>query len=388
MSDSAHGRLALKYRPRRFGDVVSQRPVLALLYRMCQRGAVPGVMLFYGERGCGKTTMARIVAKALNCEAGPGKASAWPCGRCPSCLAVDDGTHPNVEELDAASNGGVEEVRALRVRASYGPSAGGHLVYIIDEAHGLSGPAFEASLTILEDPPPGVLFILCTTQPGSVPEPVRSRCSPFQFHPLTEDAIAGRLAHICEQEQFQVEPALLTAIAKAARGGMRDAIVRLDQVTTAGIGSLALWRQLTGETDFAPVLLAAAADGDYDVMYATMSRALSSYGDPAQVVRELVRCLADLLVVSCGGSPDATGEALEARRELAARLGAPRVSKAMAVLWDLHARVRMEDRESALTLALSVVSDKLRPREEVVPIASRRDEPASLGTIKSIMETT
>src|SRR6202034_3008938 len=101
-------------------------------------------------------------------------------------------------------------------------------------------------------------------------------------------------------------------------------IVRRDQVTTAGIGSLALWRQLTGEDDFAPALLTAAADGDYDVMYATMSRALSACGDPTQVVRELVQCVADLLVVSCGGSPDASGEALEARRELAARLGAPR----------------------------------------------------------------
>jgi DNA polymerase-3 subunit gamma/tau len=379
---------ATKYRPVTFGDVVSQRPAVALLYRMCQRGTVPGVMLFYGERGCGKTTMARIVAKALNCEAPPGKASAWPCGGCPSCRAVDDGTHPDVEELDAAGNGGVEEVRAIRLRASYGPSGGGRRVFIIDEVHGLSAAAFEACLTIFEDPPPGVLFILCTTQPGSVPKPVRSRCSPFQFDPLSQDAIAGRLAWISEREGYAAEPALLTAIAKAARGGMRDAVMRLDQVATAGIGSLALWRQLAGEEDFAPALLSAAADGDYDVMYAALAKALSACGDPSQVTRELVQCLADLLVITWGGTPDATGEALAARRELAVFLGPARVSRAMAVLWDLHARVRMEDRETALMLALSVVSDRLRAQQVAVPIASRDGAKASMSEITSIMEGT
>lgn len=384
MSDGTQ--LARKYRPVMFGDVSGQKPVVALLYLMCKRGTVPGGMLFYGERGCGKTTMARLVARALNCEAEAGKANEWPCGQCPACTAVGNDTHPDVKELDAASNGSVEEIRAIRSSASYGPVVGRYKIYIIDEAHGLSGPAFEALLKILEEPPPGVLFILCTTQPGSVPETVRSRCSPFRFDPFPVAVICARLAHICETEGLAAEPALLAAIAEAARGGMRDAVVRLNQVTSVGISSLALWQQLTGETDFAPVLVSAAADADYAAMYAAMDDALASCGDPAHVIRELVRCLSDLLVLSCGAPVSAQGEALAVRQELAARLGAPRVHGAMAVLWELHARVRVDDRETALALALAMVSKRLcPPAEPIVPDGNAR---ASLGEIKSFMETT
>jgi DNA polymerase III subunit gamma/tau len=377
--------LALKYRPRRFGDVAGQKPVVALTYLMCKRGTVPGGMLFYGERGCGKTTMARIVAKALNCEAGPGPAASWPCGECASCAAVDNDTNPDVEELDAASNGTVDQVRAVRTRAYYGAVGGGRKVYIIDEAHGLSAAAFESILKVLEEPPPGVVFILITTQFSSIPRTVRSRCSPFRFDPLPVGVIRDRLVSICQAEGFAAEPALLTAIAEAARGGMRDAVVRLDQVTSVGISSLELWRELTGEADFAPALLTAAADGNYAAVYAAMSAALASYGDPGHVARELVRCLSDLLVLSCGGDVTAQGEALAARQELASRLGAARVHAAMAVLWDLHARVRVDDRETALTLALAMVARKLAPREQAAPIVAGGGERASVEFMRETL---
>lgn len=377
--------LALRYRPRRFGDVAGQKPTVALLYLMCKRATVPGGLLLYGERGCGKTTMARIVGKALNCEAEPGPAGSWPCGQCAVCTAVDNDSYPDVEEIDAASNGGVAEIRRIRESAYYGPVSGRRKVYIIDEAHGVSGPGFESILKILEEPPPGVSFILNTTQFRSVPKTVRSRCSPFRFDPLPVGVIRDRLALICKAEGFAVEPALLTAIAEAARGGMRDAVVRLDQVASVGIGSLDLWRELTGETDFAPALLAAAADGNSAAMYGSMARALASYGDPGHVARELVNCLTEMLVLSCGGEISSQGEALEARRELVARLGAPRVSAAMAVLWDLHAKVRVDDREAALKLALNMVARKLAPREQAAPIVAAGGERASVDFMREAL---
>ncbi len=377
--------LHLRYRPRVFGDVAGQRPAVALLYLMCKRGAVPGGLLFYGKHGSGKTTMARIVAKALNCEAGPGKAAEWPCGTCASCTAVDNDTSPDVEELDAASNGTVAEIRAVRERAYYGSVGGRYRVYIVDECHGLSGPAFESILKILEEPPPGVVFIFVTTQFDSVPKTVRSRCSPFRFDPLTMPVIRDRLAYISQAEGSAAEPALLTAIAEASSGALRDAVVRLDQMISVGIVSLKMWRELSGETDFAPVLLTAAADGDFAAMYEAMARALASYGDPGHVARELVRCLADLLVLTCGADIGAQGESLAVRRELSARLGAARVHAAMAVLWDLHARVRVDDRETALTLALAVVARKLAPREQAAPIAPGGGDKASVGFMRETL---
>jgi DNA polymerase-3 subunit gamma/tau len=377
--------LALRYRPRVFGDVAGQKPAVALLYLMCKRGTVPGGMLFYGERGCGKTTMARIVAKALNCEARPGPAASWPCGTCVSCLAVDNDTSPDVEELDAASNGTVDQVRAIRTRAYYGAVGGGRKVYIIDEAHGLSAAAFESILKILEEPPPGVVFILITTQFASIPRTVRSRCSPFRFDPLPVGVIRDRLVSICQAEGLAAEPALLTAVAEAAGGGMRDAVMRLDQVSSVGISSLELWRELTGETDFAPALLTAAADGDYPAMYEALARALVSYGDAGHVARQLVLALRDLLVLSCGGCIAAQGEALAARQALAARLGGARAHAAMAVLWDLHARVRLDDRDTALTLALAMVARKLAPREQAAPIAPGGGERASVEFMRETL---
>jgi len=378
--------LALKHRPRVFGDVAGQKPAVALLYLMCKRGTVPGGMLFYGKHGSGKTTMARIVAKALNCAARPGRAAEWPCGTCASCAAVDNDTSPDVEELDAASNGTVAEIRAIRERAYFGSAGGKFKVYIIDEAHGLSGAAFESILKILEEPPPGVVFILITTQFDSVPKTVRSRCSPFRFDPLTVPVIRDRLAYICQAEGFTIEPALLTAIAEASGGALRDAVVRLDQVASVSIGSLEMWRELTGESDFAPVLLTAAADGSYDVMYASMARALASYGDPGHVARELVNCMAEMLVLSCGGEVSAQGGALEARRELVSRLGAHRVQAAMAVLWDLHARVRVDDRETALKLALAMVARRLAQREQAAPIVAGGGERASFDYMRRTLE--
>jgi DNA polymerase III subunit gamma/tau len=377
--------LAAKYRPQTFTDVAWQKPTRTVLYLTCKNGNVPPGMLFSGERGCGKTTMARMVAKALNCTGESRKASQWPCNGCASCRAVDNETHMDVEELDAASNGTVDQVREIRDRAYQGPLGGGYKVFIVDEAHGLSKSAWQAILKILEEPPAGVLFIFCTTESSKVPAPVHSRTSPFLFTPFPVAAVRGRLQYICEQEGFAAEPELLAALAESCRGGMRDAVVRLDQLASVGISSYAMWQQLTGETDFAPGLVTALAEGDMSVAYADMRAALSVYGSASRVSDDLVDCLADVLTLTCGGEILHQGRPLEDRQALAAKLGPQRAHAAMAVLWDLETRVRADSREKALTMALAVIARRLAPRAEA-PVPIGQKQPASAASIREIME--
>lgn len=335
--------------------MTGQTPSVALLYRMCRRDTLPPVLLLYGESGTGKTTMGRIVGSAPHCEAGPGPARSWPCGRCDSCLAVADGGHPWVHEVDAASNGTVDKVREIRARASYG----GPLMFILDEAHAMSPAGSEALLKGLEEPGARVVFALITTQPGRIPGTVAGRCSPYPFRPLPAGLILARLAHVREAEGIEAEDELLAAIAESARGRMRDALMKLDQMASAGIGDLGSWQELTGEADFAPGLLAAAADGDSPAMYAALDAALAAYGDPSYAASELVRCLVDVLKLTQGGESTVQGPALAARQGLADRLGSARVIAAMTVLWELQTRVRLEDRRAALSVALAMISRKL-----------------------------
>ena len=296
------------------------------------------------------------------------------------------GTSLDVEEIDAASNGTVDRIRELRERALYGSFGGRTRFIILDEAHGVSPAGFEALLKLLEEPPPGVVIILVTTQFSSIPKTIRSRCTKLEFRPLGWKQIRERLAEVCAREGFSPEPELLTAIAEAARGGMRDALVSLDLMMATGITSVGLWQQLTGETDPGPALLSAAADGDAPAMYAALDAALSSVGDPARLTRELIFTLRDVLVLSCGASIDRQGAALAARQDLAARLGKARAEAAMAVLWDLATRVRADDREPALTLALAMVSRRLNAEARAAePIGRAGDAPATGGDIRELL---
>jgi DNA polymerase-3 subunit gamma/tau len=227
--------LARKWRPRTFAELVGQEHVVRALENALSQQRLHHAYLFTGTRGVGKTTLARIIAKALNCETG---VTATPCGRCAACTEIDGGRFLDLLELDAASNTQVDNMRELLENALYAPTAGRYKVYIIDEVHMLSRNAFNAMLKTLEEPPQHVKFILATTDPQKVPVTVLSRCLQFNLKRIPQQQIRGRLQHILEAESVPYEPAALPLIARAAQGSMRDALSLLDQAIAHGGGAV------------------------------------------------------------------------------------------------------------------------------------------------------
>jgi DNA polymerase III subunit gamma/tau len=229
--------LARKWRPRTFVEMVGQEHVVRALENALAQQRLHHAYLFTGTRGVGKTTLARIVAKALNCETG---VTATPCGRCGACAEIDGGRFVDLLELDAASNTQVDNMRELLENALYAPTAGRYKVYIIDEVHMLSRNAFNAMLKTLEEPPQHVKFILATTEPQKVPVTVLSRCLQFNLKQLPQQQIQGRLRHILDAEKVKFEEVALPLLARAAQGSMRDALSLLDQAIAHGGGSVGL----------------------------------------------------------------------------------------------------------------------------------------------------
>lgn len=381
--------LALKYRPAVFTDVAGQRPRAVVLYQMVRKGQLPSALLFHGASGCGKTTMARILGMALNCQAGPGPGSSWPCGTCPPCKSVIAGTSLDVIEIDAASHGSVDDIRDLRQRLLYG-SGGEWRLVILDEAHGVSGPGFESLLTIMEEPPPGTVFVLLTTEPRKIPATIASRCVPLPFPSVPPAEVTARLGHICAAEGIEAEPALLALLTERSGGNMRSAVMLLEQASVTGIATAADWYRLHGETDFAPALLAAAADGDHAALFGQLDQVLAQTGDYPAITEKLACCLRDVLVLTAGGSVPATGQALAARQEMAARVSPGRAVAALKVLWDLQTKVRTEDRKAGLILALTRVGDALcpLPAEAAAVPARSLEQPVSVDSLRAMLGAT
>ncbi len=287
-----------KYRPQTFDDVVGQKPVTETLKTQLRTGKLSHAYLFTGTRGTGKTSCAKILAKAVNClDLQDGN----PCGRCAACRAIDSGSCMDVLEIDAASNNGVDQVRALRDDAIYSPSEVRKRVYIVDEVHMLSMAAFNALLKIIEEPPPHLMFILATTELHKVPATILSRCQRFSFRRLTQEDIAARLNFIAYQEQIDLEPEACRLLARLADGALRDGVSLLDQCASAASGAVTAELVygalgLAGEKRTAQ-LMESVANHDAKTALELFSGLYAGGKDIAAMLDELTALSRDLLIL-------------------------------------------------------------------------------------------
>jgi len=299
--------LARKYRPKQFSDVVGQPCVVQALSNALTQQFLHHAYLFTGTRGVGKTTLARILAKCLNCEKG---ISANPCGECTTCQEIDTGRFPDFYEVDAASRTKVEDTRELLDNVQYSPSKGRFKIYLIDEVHMLSGHSFNALLITLEEPPPHVKFFLATTDPQKLPATVLSRCLQFHLSQMTPEQTAAHLAHILQQEKIEYDATALTLISKAAQGSMRDALSLLDQCIAYGNGKVLNHEVKTMLGTVEPTalfdILAALSRRDGENVLACIDQLYHQGADFNQALSELLSLLHRISVIQV--IPNATIE--------------------------------------------------------------------------------
>jgi DNA polymerase-3 subunit gamma/tau len=306
--------LARKYRPQRFADVTGQDHVTRTLLNALTQNRIAHGYIFSGHRGIGKTTIARILAQALNCRTEVGSAqrpTPEPCGVCDSCVEIRQGNAVDVIEIDAATNRGIDEIRELRDAARYAPARDRYKIYILDEAHQITEAAFNALLKTLEEPPAHVIFMMATTEPENIPQTIRSRCQHFSFHAVKFDDILAQLKMIAQQESVEAEEGALALLAEAGDGSMRDALSIMDQAIASApcdaknrpVLETQQIRELMGSVPNTVFerLLESVAGGESAPLMTQLNELLSAGHSPQSLARQMVRYLRNTLMAKLGG---------------------------------------------------------------------------------------
>src|SRR2546427_3871514 len=300
----SHQVLARKSRPQKFSEVIGQEHVTRTLKNAIEQGRTAHGYIFSGHRGIGKTTVARILAMALNCRSSD-KPVAEPCGGCDACTEIRAGNAVDVIEIDAATNRGIDEIRELREAARYRPARERFKIYILDEAHQITDAAFNALLKTLEEPPSHVVFMLATTQPEDIPQTIRSRCQHFSFRAVRFEEILGQLKDLAAKEKIEADEDALALLAEAGDGSMRDALSILDQAIASSGGRLTAEqvRQLVGAapSGVLEAVMRAVAQGSSEEVLRLVNRLISEGHSPTHFARQMVRFLRNTVVAKVAG---------------------------------------------------------------------------------------
>ena len=381
-----------KYRPLTFDSVVGQQHIVSTLEHAITEGRLSHAYLFCGPRGTGKTTMARILAKALLCRnaeaaRAEGASGCMPDGTCEECELIAEGNHPDVYELDAASRTGVDNVREEIINSvNFAPVRGKYKIYIIDEVHMLTTAAFNALLKTLEEPPAHVIFVLCTTDPQKILETILSRCQRFDFHRIGNEDIEHRLAYVCEQEGFDYDDEALAIVARHAKGGMRDALSTLEQLSVFGNGAVHAddARSLLGEVSdqILGEFARAIASRDVAELYGLIRAQVEEGNDLLELTRDLVAHVRDVYVACVAGARaelfEGGAEQAEALAAEAAAFGehpADRLARVLTVLDDAALEMRGA---SDVRLVLEIACTRLARPEADLTIEALAERVARL----------
>ncbi len=363
--------MALKWRPSTFAEVVGQQHIVRSLSNAIKLNRIAGAYLFCGTRGVGKTSMARIFSRSINCETG---ATIAPCGKCRNCIEIAEGNSMDVVEIDGASNNGVDNIREIRDHLQYAPVKCRMKIYIIDEVHMLSGAAFNAFLKTLEEPPPHTVFIMATTEQNKLPDTVLSRCQVFEFRALSDQEIAGRLQTIIDSDGIKITPGAVMMIARRAEGSMRDAQSLLDQAASYAAETIdeELLGMVLGLVSREKIwsILGAVTRKEVDGTLRQLHDLYYSGFEVGVIVRELFESVRALTIVKVSGAPEKilkeTDDALAAMKELVAGVTAGRLQQYYDIL--LRAKSQAATAGNPLSV-LEMALIKMVRLDDVLPLA-------------------
>lgn len=358
--------LALKYRPHRFEDVVGQRATTTILAAMIAKNSLAQVLLFTGDSGVGKTTMARIIAAQLNSEA---------------AQDVRQGTHPSVLEIDGASNGSVAAIRDLKKDLNF--AVLGNRVIIIDEVHSISSSAFDALKEMLEFPPANVYFILCTTEAHKLEPAIRHRCDRYNFKKASVEDLRDRLNYVVDQESIDIDSAMIELIAQRSEGSYREALMLLQQVWKGDIHNIEEYNELQGEVDYGPSLIASALGGPSSAIVKLES--ILRHTNTEEVADRAVETIKDVILLKSGIALSYSGKALDDRVQLM-KVDISLLVKIIKILWDLQTKLGAGDPVRGLEMAFTLIGEILKAPDKVEPSTNRLpvgNAPMSLSAMKN-----